>query len=659
MAEDAKATEEPGGGDAVALGAAMAKSQSSSSPAVDRELTAYLAEQRHHLKSQFGLKQWEMRLGVLLRLATVFVGLAVAAGLAFMVWNAANDNGLVVEAFSVPPDLEARGLTGQVVAKQVLDDLVNLQAQSNSMRAQQSYSSNWGDDLKVAIPETGVSLSELNAWLHQMLGHQTRISGEIVHTATGLTVVARSGAESGKRFSGAETDLDTLLQQAAESVYGRTQAYRYGIILESRGKNQEAMAVYREMTHAPSLVEQGWGYGGLAENYLLFNQPQAAVAAARAAVKADPESLKGWSAMMDVDEHFGRPEEELAAIKTLQQLLNGPAAKSLTPIAAQEMQYQTIFYADNLLGDYADGWRQLATTTPSLDFSDSPAAQIQAIKSGSDYNDAAIGVRLASTRMWLSQHDPADAKWVLARQGAFMAVAPTGANDRNIVLWQFLVTDFLVALGQEDWTRADEIEAAMERANAKAALSFLDVYQQPYAAYALARAGDFAAAHAMADRLPHGHYLGQIAHAKIDAAEKNFGGADFWFAAAVKAAPSIPIAYYEWGKMLLARGDAAGAIAKFKLSNEKGPHFADALEGWGEALMAQNHADQAAAKFAEGETYAPNWGRLHLKWGEALAYAGRKDDTRKQFAIAASLDLAPSEKAELTARDTVPAGAAN
>jgi hypothetical protein len=41
---------------------------------------------------------------------------------------------------------------------------------------------------------------------------------------------------------------------------------------------------------------------------------------------------------------------------------------------------------------------------------------------------------------------------------------------------------------------------------------------------------------------------------------------------------------------------------------------------------------------------------MHLKWGEALFYAGQKDEATKQFAIAATLDLTPSEKSELSKR---------
>jgi tetratricopeptide (TPR) repeat protein len=123
--------------------------------------------------------------------------------------------------------------------------------------------------------------------------------------------------------------------------------------------------------------------------------------------------------------------------------------------------------------------------------------------------------------------------------------------------------------------------------------------------------------------------------------------ADAWFAKSEAQTPSLPLTDLWWGQALLARGQADAAIEKFKLANQKGPHFADPLEGWGEALMAKNQSRSALEKFAEAEKYAPNWGRLHLKWGEALAFVGRKGEAAKHFARAAQLDLTPAEKSEL------------
>ena len=62
-----------------------------------------------------------------------------------------------------------------------------------------------------------------------------------------------------------------------------------------------------------------------------------------------------------------------------------------------------------------------------------------------------------------------------------------------------------------------------------------------------------------------------------------------------------------------ARPELSGAIAKFENAHRNGPHFADPLE----------------------------------MWGEALYYAGKPDEARRQFAIAAKLDLTPSDKSEL------------
>ena len=60
------------------------------------------------------------------------------------------------------------------------------------------------------------------------------------------------------------------------------------------------------------------------------------------------------------------------------------------------------------------------------------------------------------------------------------------------------------------------------------------------------------------------------------------------------------------GWEMLKRGQPDAAIAKLKITNQKGPHFADPLEGWGEALMAKNQSHLALAKFEEADKYAPN-----------------------------------------------------
>jgi len=196
-----------------------------------------------------------------------------------------------------------------------------------------------------------------------------------------------------------------------------------------------------------------------------------------------------------------------------------------------------------------------------------------------------------------------------------------------------------MAEGEKILTQADFNEAGRK--------TYFTVLARPWAALAKAKTGDIAGAESLIAATPVDCYDCVRIRGTIASEGRQWARADTWFAKAVHDAPSIPIAHEDWGRSLLERGQADAAIDKFKLSNEKGPHFADPLEGWGEALMAKNQSHLALAKFAEVEKYAPNWGRLHLKWGEALAYSGKKDEAAKQFVRAAQLDLTPSEKSEL------------
>jgi tetratricopeptide (TPR) repeat protein len=88
---------------------------------------------------------------------------------------------------------------------------------------------------------------------------------------------------------------------------------------------------------------------------------------------------------------------------------------------------------------------------------------------------------------------------------------------------------------------------------------------------------------------------------------RDTAAADHWFAEAVRQAPDLPMAYYEWGQALLARGDLAGAVRELSLAHAKGPHFADALKVWGDVLAKQGHWSDALAKYDEALTYAPDW----------------------------------------------------
>jgi tetratricopeptide (TPR) repeat protein len=617
---------------------ALANASRGEADAFLRAQRELIADQRHHLHEQLkelGLGLWEKRMGVVLRFATLVVGLAVAGGLAMMVWDAAHSHGLVIAPFSVPPALRERGLDGEVIASQVIDKL-NHMTTSESSRAVQSYANNWGENIKVEIPETGVSIGELRDFLREWLGHDIRISGEVYRTADGIAVTARTGGDEGATFTGKEGDLDSLLQKAAEHVYETTQPYRYANYLDRnydpRGAAQRvahATAIYRKLIAGGDRKEQAWAWNGLATiQFNFYADNRKSYWYYQKALAADPDFVLGYYAISARSGPLGQEEDNLRSTREFVRRAE-QGAPDLNPRYASSALAQSKGRILYIVGDFA--------------------AAVPILVEGAERTDSfSVLGRVNFTSFALAAmvqlHDQAAVRAYLKALG--WTEIPGGPLS---------VARFWNAVETEDWRSVLAIEAGMNARSASDRLlrgkpisnGDFNPSLWPLVAYAHARMGDIAGAERLIAPLADDNAAAVRMHAMIAELEGEHARADWWFARSEAQTPSIPQTDLWWGQALLKRGQPDAAIEKFKLANAKGPHFADPLEGWGEALMAKNHSDRAIVKFAESEKYAPNWGRLHLKWGEALVWAGKPDEAKVQFARAAALDLTPVEKAEL------------
>ena len=73
---------------------------------------------------------------------------------------------------------------------------------------------------------------------------------ELAGTGAGITVRGK--------------DLDVLLVQIAERLFGETQPYRYGIYLSSHGRETESKAVLLALAQSDvPISERAWAYSGL------------------------------------------------------------------------------------------------------------------------------------------------------------------------------------------------------------------------------------------------------------------------------------------------------------------------------------------------------------------------------------------------------------
>ena len=619
-----------GGVDPVAVALALGGTSREDANAFLNDQRALIADQRHHLHEQFKhlhLGIWEKQLGVMLRVATMVMGLAVAGGLGFIVWEASQSNRLIIEPFSVPPDLAARGLTGEVVASRVMDRLTLLQSQTSTQRPAKSYANAWGQHgIKLEIPETGMSLLELDQWLREKLGNDTHVTGEIVHTDAGVTVTARSGEDGAETVSGPAADTDAMVGKLAEAIYRLTQPYRYAAyLLRHEHKSAEALPIFRRLALNGNPDDRLWSYNmwGVAIGDL--EGRAAALEMYRRAIAADPDSIGTYDNFAGSLGAIGRNEEELQARKTqLEHLKNGRQRYIPTAnIPTKERGITTSIAVD--LGAWGDALPLAAQNFRTGVPGSGPLT--------------VIGPLLVDQ---IGVHEISAAGAGLA---AFLTDPTPGANELGLT-----ILSARLAAARQDWKAVLPLADAvsLDAARTPKDKVYNRDFTAPILALAQAHLGDFAAAERTIGPTSAACYTCLIARAQVAELQGQAPRADAWFAQAIKTGPSIPFAHHQWGLALLARGKPDAAMAQFVLANQKGPRFADPLEGWGEALVAKNQSHLALEKFAEADKYAPNWGRLHLKWGEALYYAGKRDDARAQFARAAALDLTPSEKSELS-----------
>jgi tetratricopeptide (TPR) repeat protein len=571
--------------------------------------------------------------GVLQMMAAAVAALVMFA-IAAAMWSAYEANGVVIEAFSVPPDLAAKGLTGQVIATRLQDRLAALQAATYSFRAPSSYANNWGDDIKVQIPDTGVSIGELNRYLRNWLGHETHISGEVWHTPDGIAVTARAGSEASPVIAGREAEFDKLIQSAAEAVYRRTQPYRYGIYLVDNGRLAEARPVLAALARSGSRGERAWAHLGLASIVDASGDMRAELAEYRNASAEVPDFPIAWGNAANIEGNIGHDEAALADIRKALTLGAGGSGAVINPYYLETFTLQQKVIVATALGDNAEA---LALDRRLRSMEDIRSWEV------SLENDLLICGAMHDARCvlttWanLPSADP-------NLENPEASGLPTGLTLNRKA--ELAIAQMRLGQWRQAATTLGEIAPAVDKAG-KPLRWFRDTFVVPAQALTDAELGDAAKARALIAITPLDCELCLFVRGRIEAAAKNTHGAEVSFARADAAAPSFPFVDTEWGEMLLDNGDAAGAVAKFEIANKRSPHFADPLEMWGEALIAQNRSDLALAKFEEASKYAPNWGRLHLKWGEALWWAGRREDAKKQFAIATGLDLSAHDKTEL------------
>jgi len=141
-----------------------------------------------------------------------------------MIRDAVTSNSVVIDPFETPPSMASSGISGKTVASGLLDVLARIQAATRGSAARRSLSNAWTNDIEVEVPETGLSVGQIERALKSRFGHDLHIVGDLVQTTNGgLALTVRGNGIEPKSFTGTGTDLDKLLTEASEYIYGESQ----------------------------------------------------------------------------------------------------------------------------------------------------------------------------------------------------------------------------------------------------------------------------------------------------------------------------------------------------------------------------------------------------------------------------------------------------
>ena len=601
-----------------AIAAAVAMDAARFDPELARQAAEYLAKQGrltdlqlHHFDEERRLaiaaarrKSFADRIRNGLLGGTALVVIGTAAVVIKIAWDAARSHDLVVEAFATPPDLVAQGLTGKVIASQLEDRLNALQAETVSSEDTARASGGAEAAVTVKVLETEVSLGEVAQTLRQWLGHETRVSGEIVHTPDrsgepGLALTVRVGDEPGEEVAGPVAGVHDLIQTAAERVYAAASPFRYVDFLTEHGRDAEAETLLRLLAKTGTNDQRRRADVrlGASSSHLPFRQRESF---AREAARLDPTDYEVRRLLSSIESSFGHIE---LALKLDTEALEAPVPRNYSNVAKDVARYQIRFVCDTYVGDYID----------ALAVSDEDAAH----RAG-DPNEWQRQASAASVRVGI--HDLAAVRRYVAAGFADDPALSTASRARREQM--FLVADGQLEMATGDWlsaiARVDRISALDRDGHADRPTWPQDIRK----AYALARLGRLAEADGLVATTPLDCYDCVTVRAQIADIKGDHAAADRWFAEALRQGPSLPFAETLWGDTLLARGQPDLAVEKYTAAHAKGPKFADPLKGWGDALARKGEWRAALAKYGEALRDAPAWVELRTARDAAARRVG-------------------------------------
>ena len=573
------------------------------------------------------------RVGSLIKGLTALVGILILLGIGSFLWSASRASGMVVDAFTVPPAFAQQGLTGTVVATQLLDKVAALETGTQSARAKTAYEDSWSDTKGVVVPYAGVSLGQIRREVRDWLGAETHLGGEMVRLpGDRLAISFRTTDGLSGRVEGVASEPDKLLDLAALAMFKATQPYRYSVYQSRHGNRAEAVATLQALSRSDNLRDRLWAMHGLA---LSASTQAESVAIYRRLLELEPNFLSALGNMPGYALNDGHEEE---AFKGFERSAKAYAAG-----------------AEDYTRSYATGFGHDARSTVAALKGDlgEAARQAEAAERTQSGGPTFLASRpFLTAAAWATAHDFTRARDTLTAAGFLDPERRVAAE--KIAGRQLDLADLrAVATGDDS-----AVAAAYQRI-------LTAIRGESLSAISLGEARDTVVEEARIRRLmavPLAR-LGRIDEAKAAVAGQSdqddwtlrtrafvtaFAGdaraSDALFARAVARTPSLPAAPLLWAEALMHRRDFAGAERHAREAIRRGPNSAAAQHLLGEALSAQRKWAEAERAYASAARLTPQWGSLQLRWASALWRLGKRDEARARLRAAAAMALSDADR---------------
>src|ERR1700733_3448238 len=579
--------------------AALAAEEAKSDPELAQKAAAYFDKQSHlvevqteHLHEQrvvnlqlLKLKRFGERLKLGLQMFLILIATVIGIGIVIVIRDAVNSRSVVIDPFEAPPSLAADGLNGKVLAAGLLDVLTRIQAASRANIEHRNLSNAWTNEISIEVPETGISIGQLERVLKARFGHDQHIEGDLVKSGSGgLALTVRGTGILPKTFSGEAGSLDKLVTQAGEYVFGQSQPGLWAAYLTNDNRDEEAIRFAQGAYNTVEASEKPYVLNYWA-NAITIKGGEGAMREAlplyRETLRLKPDYWIGYNNVMFALNGLG---DEEGVVREGEQMLQAAGGR---PGRAPEAMYgnydQLVWdlpaYRAELIADMeshggigtagiAEGAENLSVAQIDVQMHDVEAATLRLKTTPVDEKVPGDVAAAAFDRALLAE-ETGDLTAAAHEWDAYVTpYAHPGVSTQNPTYICYSAVTY------QKTGQPGKADAAL---NAVGKLTFVDCSR----------------------------FRGDVLDLRGD-----WAGAQQWYAKAVKLAPSTPSGYFSWGLALAKHGDLEGAAAKFKGANLKGPHWADPLKAWGDVLKAQRKIKEALGKYNAALKYAPNWKQL-------------------------------------------------